>query len=221
MGKKIRSRLGKGLLILAGLWLAQLLLFRFAPLPITPHLLAQRAGGHKVEQTWVPLERISDEMIRAVIAAEDNRFCSHWGIDWEAMKLVWQEARDGHRIRGGSTISMQTTKNAYLWLSRSKLRKAIEVTLVPSVDRVWGKKRVMEVYLNLAEFGPCSDALPRTGFATRGGASCSQGLVCLSTVPLHPSTGTPHREAGGGTRHARGLCAVGRLTGRAPLHRKV
>ena len=70
------------------------------------------------------------------------------------MQQVFSEARAGKRLRGGSTISMQTTKNAYLWLSRSKLRKALEVALVPSVDRVWGKRRVMEVYLNLAEFGP-------------------------------------------------------------------
>jgi monofunctional biosynthetic peptidoglycan transglycosylase len=154
MAKKLRRKLTRGLLLLVGLWLLQLLFFRFVPVLITPHLLAQRMSGVVVQQTWVPLEKISAQMPRAVIAAEDNRFCQHWGVDWSAMKIVWKEYREGHRIRGGSTISMQTTKNAYLWLGRSKLRKLIELLLVPSVDRVWGKQRVMEVYLNLAEFGP-------------------------------------------------------------------
>jgi len=140
-------------LILLGGWLLQLLVFRFVPIPITPHLLGQRVTGNPVTQEWVPLSRISPEMVRAVIASEDNRFCDHWGIDWTAMKTVWQEYRQDKRIRGGSTISMQTTKNAYLWLGRSSVRKGIEIGLVPSVDRVWGKRRVMEVYLNLAEFG--------------------------------------------------------------------
>jgi monofunctional biosynthetic peptidoglycan transglycosylase len=154
MAMKLRRKLTKGLLLLAGLWLLQLLFFRFVPVFITPHLLAQRISGVEVQHKWVPLEEISAQMPRAVIAAEDNRFCQHWGVDWSAMKIVWKEYREGHRIRGGSTISMQTTKNAYLWLGRSKLRKLIELLLVTSVDRVWGKQRVMEVYLNLAEFGP-------------------------------------------------------------------
>jgi monofunctional biosynthetic peptidoglycan transglycosylase len=154
MGKQHRSRLKRAVWMGLGLWLAQLIVFRFVPLLITPHLLGQRMAGHPVTQQWVSLDDISDEMTRAVIAAEDNRFCSHWGVDWAAMERVWDEAQAGHRLRGGSTISMQATKNAYLWLSRSKVRKSLEILLVPSVDRVWGKRRVMEVYLNLAELGP-------------------------------------------------------------------
>jgi monofunctional biosynthetic peptidoglycan transglycosylase len=154
MGKQHRSRLKRAVWMGLGLWLAQLVFFRFVPLLITPHLLGQRMAGHPVNQQWVSLDDISSEMTRAVIAAEDNRFCSHWGVDWAAMETVWDEAQAGHRLRGGSTISMQTTKNAYLWLSRSKVRKSLEILLVPSVDRVWGKRRVMEVYLNLAELGP-------------------------------------------------------------------
>ena len=154
MGKKRRFSLVRLCVWLVGLWLGQLLLMRFIPVVLTPHLAAQRAKGHPVKQDWVPISEMSPELTRAVIAAEDNRFCTHWGVDVVAMQQVFSEARAGKRLRGGSTISMQTTKNAYLWLSRSKLRKALEVALVPSVDRVWGKRRVMEVYLNLAEFGP-------------------------------------------------------------------
>ena len=149
----MRKKLTRAVLILVGLWFLQLLVFRFLPLPTTPHLLGRRVVGHPVSQEWVSLERISPEMVRAVIASEDARYCAHWGVDWSAMKIVWREFREKQRIRGGSTISMQTTKNAYLWLGRSPIRKALELLMVPSVDRVWGKRRVMEVYLNLIEFG--------------------------------------------------------------------
>ena len=154
VAKKYSKKLGKALLVVLAVWLLQLLLFRMVRPPTTPHLMAMRMVGEPVTQEWVPLEHISSEMVRAVIAAEDNRFCEHWGIDWAAMKLVWKEYRERRRVRGGSTISMQTTKNAYLWLSRSPVRKALEVMMVPSVDRVWGKRRVMEIYLNLVEYGP-------------------------------------------------------------------
>jgi len=151
---RLRARLLRGLLIGAALWLLQLVIFRFVQIPLTPHLLVQRLSGHQVTQDWVGLDQISPLMVRAVIAAEDNRFCEHHGVDWEAMKIVWQEFREDRRIRGGSTISMQTTKNAYLWLGRNPIRKALELVLVPSVDVIWGKRRMMEVYLNLIEFGP-------------------------------------------------------------------
>ena len=99
MTKKRRKNLAKAVLFLAAVWLVQLIVFRFVPVLFTPHLLVQRAKGEPVSHKWVPLEEVSPEMIRAVIAAEDNRFCSHWGVDWPAMKIVW---RDGFVVAAPS-----------------------------------------------------------------------------------------------------------------------
>ena len=154
MAKKFTKKLSRACLWGVVFWLLQLVVFRFVPVVITPHLVSIRLSGEAVSRDWVPLEEVAPDMARAVIASEDNRFCAHWGIDWLAMKIVWREYRERRRIRGGSTISMQTTKNAYLWLSRSPVRKGLEILMVPWVDGIWGKRRVMEVYLNLVEFGP-------------------------------------------------------------------
>jgi len=154
VAKKFTKKLSRACLWVVVFWLLQLVFFRFVPVVITPHLVSIRLSGEAVSREWVPLEEVAPDMARAVIASEDNRFCEHWGIDWLAMKIVWKEYRERRRIRGGSTISMQTTKNAYLWLSRSPVRKALEIVMVPWIDGIWGKRRVMEVYLNLVEFGP-------------------------------------------------------------------
>ena len=86
--------------------------------------------------------------------SEDGKFCSHSGVDWDAINLVIDDALDGEPVRGASTISMQSVKNLYLWSSRSYVRKALEVPLALLVDTVWGKKRLLEIYLNIAEWGP-------------------------------------------------------------------
>ncbi len=118
--------------------------------PTTPYMAAEarRLGG--VEQDWVPMERIAPVMARAAVAAEDARFCQHWGFDVAAIR----QAIDAGGERGASTITQQVVKNVFLWQGRSWPRKAIEAVLTPLVELFWSKRRILEVYLNVAEFGP-------------------------------------------------------------------
>ncbi len=122
----------------------------FLPMPSTL-MMWRFVKGEAVTRTWVPLAQISPELVRAVIASEDQNFCSHYGIDVGALQDILDD-EDGPS-RGGSTISMQTVKNLYLWHGRSYVRKALELPLALLADLAWPKKRMMEVYLNIAEFG--------------------------------------------------------------------
>jgi monofunctional glycosyltransferase len=135
---------------LLGLFALSLLLGLFLPVPSTL-MWGRWLTGQGVERVWQPLEQISPALRRAVIAAEDQRYCSHWGVDFDALLDVLNDA--GGPARGASTLSMQVAKNLYLWPGRSYLRKALEIPLALVLDRVWGKRRVMEVYLNIAEWG--------------------------------------------------------------------
>ncbi len=113
--------------------------------------------GHKVERKWVPLENVSPHVYRSVIMSEDGQFCSHHGIDLAEFYHVIKRAAQGKGLRGASTITMQTVKNMVLWPGRSFvafLRKAFELPLSPIADLIWSKKRIMELYLNVAEWGP-------------------------------------------------------------------
>lgn len=130
--------------------LALLVLGRFVPLPSTL-MLARWATGREVQRDWKPLEAIAPALVRAVVASEDQKFCQHWGIDFGELNAVLSDP-DGP-ARGASTITMQTVKNAYLWPGRSIIRKGLELPLALAIDGLWGKRRVMEVYLNLAEWG--------------------------------------------------------------------
>ncbi len=135
-----------GLAILAAL----LLLYRVLPVPSTL-MLGRWLAWRPVERQWVPLGEISPALIRAVIAAEDQRFCRHGGVDWIELNAVLDD--DGGPNRGASTLSMQTAKNVFLWPGRSYLRKALEIPLALTIDLAWSKRRTMEVYLNVAEWG--------------------------------------------------------------------
>ncbi|MEL7302853.1 MAG: monofunctional biosynthetic peptidoglycan transglycosylase [Pseudomonadota bacterium] len=110
-------------------------------------------SGVTVEQTWVPIDAMSPALIKAVIASEDARFCLHWGVDWREVYYAVANA-DSRGPRGASTITMQTAKNLYLWPGRSYLRKAIELPLTWVIETLWSKRRILEVYLNVAEWGP-------------------------------------------------------------------
>ena len=105
-----------------------------------------RLGG--IQYEWVNIENVAPVLVRALVAAEDANYCAHWGIDSAAVRRA---LRDG-AMRGGSTISQQTVKNAFLWQGRSWLRKAIEALMTPYVEAVWSKRRLLEIYVNVAEF---------------------------------------------------------------------
>lgn len=131
-------------------FLAALLLYRFVPAPSTL-MLGRWLTLRPVERDWVPLSQISPHLIRAVIAAEDQRFCAHHGVDWGELNAVLQD-EDGPS-RGASTLTMQTAKNLFLWPGRSYLRKGLELPIALAIDLAWPKRRVIEVYLNIAEWG--------------------------------------------------------------------
>ncbi len=121
--------------------------------PVSTLMLARWATFRPVERVSVPLEAIAPSLAAAVIASEDARFCAHRGIDWGALKEVIEDTDDEGPSRGASTISMQTAKNLFLWPGRSYVRKVLELPIAFYIDRIWGKHRMMEVYLNIAEWG--------------------------------------------------------------------
>lgn len=136
------------LAILAGL----IVLWRSVP-PVSTLMLARWATFRSVDRVYVPLSRISPLLVAAVITSEDGQFCRHRGVDWGALNEVISDADEDGPSRGASTITMQTAKNLFLWPQRSTIRKALEIPLALVIDRLWGKKRVLEVYLNIAEWG--------------------------------------------------------------------
>lgn len=130
-------------------------IYRFLPPPITPLMIIRLAQGKGMDYRWRPLSKISPTLVQAAVAAEDARFCEHHGFDFAAMKkaIKHNERRPG-RVRGGSTISQQTAKNAFLWPGRTFVRKAVEAYFTVLIEALWGKRRIMEVYLNIVEMGP-------------------------------------------------------------------
>lgn len=130
-----------------------LLVYRFVPPPITPLMVIRLIEGEGLRKDWVALDRIAIYLPRSVISAEDNRFCSHGGVDWQEMNEIIAQYRAGKETRGASTITMQTVKNLILWNGRDVVRKGLEIYFALYLDLIWPKKRIMEVYLNIAEWG--------------------------------------------------------------------
>lgn len=136
--------------------LAAIVLYRFVPPPVSTLMVWRAVEGRSVDYRWVALDKISPALPRAVIASEDTRFCAHRGVDWDAVSLVIEDiVEDGNGApRGASTIAMQTVKNLFLWPSRSYIRKAFEIPMAYAADAVWSKRRLLEIYLNIVEWGP-------------------------------------------------------------------
>ena len=128
-------------------------LYRFVPPPITVTMLGDLIGGRGVTKNWMPLSRIDPAMARAAIAGEDQHFCTHHGFDFRAIASAVYRNERGGRVRGGSTISQQTAKNAFLFQGGGYARKAVEAYFTVLIETLWGKRRIMEVYLNIAETG--------------------------------------------------------------------
>ncbi len=138
---------------IASLWGLLLVYNTFLP-PISTLMMVRVLTFRHVERQYVPLKRISPNLVRAAIAGEDGRFCEHRGVDWAAMRNAVAEAVDEDGVSGGaSTITMQTTKNLFLWMRFSYLRKPIEMPMAMVLDALWSKRLIMERYLNVAEFG--------------------------------------------------------------------
>lgn len=146
--RRIRRWLGRGLAAIAGFYLLLIVLFSFLPPPINLYQLGEswRLGG--ISKDWVSWDEIAPVMGRSVVAAEDANFCLHWGFDMAAIRVAIEQGS----TRGASTLSQQVVKNVFLWHGRSWLRKAMEAGLTPVVELLWSKQRILEVYLNTAEF---------------------------------------------------------------------
>ena len=166
--------------------LALLLLpYLLAPLyraghPVSTLMAWRWATGAPVSRQWIDFGAISPSLPRSVVASEDAKFCSHHGIDWDALREVIDDAEDGEASRGGSTITQQVVKNLFLWPGRSVVRKALEFPLALWIDLVLGKQRTLEIYLNIAELGPSGQ------FGAQAGATYAFG---------HPASNLSPREA--------------------------
>ncbi|HEV7436686.1 MAG TPA: monofunctional biosynthetic peptidoglycan transglycosylase [Pseudorhizobium sp.] len=121
--------------------------------PVSTLMLADLLKLQGFDRRWVSLDEISPNLVQAVMMSEDGQFCRHGGVDWGEMKVVVQEALEGETTRGASTIPMQTAKNLFLWNGRFFVRKVLELPLAITADFVWSKRRMMEIYLNIAEWG--------------------------------------------------------------------
>lgn len=150
---RIVRLIGRALLLFVVGSLLWVLLYRFVPPPITITMIGDIVGGRSISKDWMPLARMDQDMARAAIAAEDGNFCTHHGFDFTAIQKAMAGNEAGRRYRGGSTISQQTAKNAFLWQGRSYLRKGLEAWFTMLIEAMWGKRRIMEVYLNIAETG--------------------------------------------------------------------
>ena len=150
------------------------ILFRFVPVPVTATMLMDANG---ITKDWEPLANIDRNLVRAVIAAEDGKFCTHDGFDREAIEQALRRNAEGGRIRGGSTISQQTAKNVFLWQGGGYIRKGLEAWFTFLIENLWGKRRIMEVYLNVAE----------TGVGTYGAEAGAQRYFNHSAARLTPT----------------------------------
>jgi monofunctional biosynthetic peptidoglycan transglycosylase len=170
-----------------------LLPYALAPLyraidPVSTLMLWRWAKGERVERVPVPIDRMAPSLPRAVIAAEDDRFCSHHGIDFDELRLVLRaEAAGSRRTRGGSSLTQQLAKNLFLWPGRSYVRKALELPLALWIDLVIPKRRQMEIYLNVAQWGPSgefgAEAAARRAFG-KPAATLSPGESAMLAATL-------------------------------------
>lgn len=152
--KKIKQALKKLLIALFFLSLGQVLLYKWVNPPTTLTMWDQESSlGKPMTQTWVNIESISKNMQLAIICAEDQTFNNHWGFDFKALKSAATSNAKGNKRRGGSTISQQTAKNVFLWQGGGYLRKGLETWYTILIEIFWSKKRIMEIYLNVAETG--------------------------------------------------------------------
>lgn len=190
------------------------LLYAFMPAISTP-MLARLVSFQKVERIWTPLDNISPALARAVVASEDARFCSHTGVDWEALEQQIDKLEDGERPRGASTITMQLAKNLFLWPGRSYVRKGLEIPLAMWIDLVLSKRRILELYLNIAEWGDGvfgAEAAARAHFnksAEKLNRTESARLATALPNPIARDPAKPSRRHNSHARTIRGRARAG------------
>ncbi len=202
--------LGSILLFILSLWAAMLAYNSVLP-PISTLMAARVLSFKHVERDYVPLSQISPNLIRAVIAAEDGKFCTHAGVDWEAMHSVARNViEEDDTSHGGSTIPMQTAKNLFLWMDYPYLRKPLEVPFALMIDAVWSKRKIMENYLNVAEFGKGvfgAEAAARHYFHKPAKRLSAREAALLAAVLPNPRKRNPARATPFVSRYAGSIAA--------------
>jgi monofunctional biosynthetic peptidoglycan transglycosylase len=157
--QKIKNWFIKAIVIFLVVSITSVILFRWIPIPFTPLMIIrsveQLANGEKavLSHQWVPLDKISNNLAKAVIVSEDQKFIEHFGFDFEAIEKAFEGNQKGRKIKGGSTITQQTAKNVFLWPQRSYIRKGFEMYFAFLIEVFWSKQRILEVYLNSIEMG--------------------------------------------------------------------
>jgi monofunctional biosynthetic peptidoglycan transglycosylase len=196
--------LAVGLFVIVSIFLVAL--YRDVPPPVTPLMLLRLPDGNGITEDWRPLERISPFLIRAVIAGEDAKFCQHHGFDWEAIGAAWDRYQSGRgRLLGASTISMQTAKNLFLWPGRDWLRKGLEAYFTVLIELDWSKSRILELYLNIVEWGPGiygAEAASRHYFRKSADRLSPHEAVRLAAVLPDPLDRSPRRPGRDTAAHA-------------------
>lgn len=186
-------------LAIVTLWATAILFYAVTP-AVSTLMLARWATFQPVEREWIPLQRISPYLVAAVVSSEDARFCAHGGVDWTELRAVVVDALNGEGSgRGASTIAMQTVKNTLLAPWRASARKAVEIPLAVVVDKVWGKRRTLEIYLNVAEWGEGvfgAQAASRRWFGKDAAALSPREASLLAAIlpnPLQRRADRPNR----------------------------
>ena len=192
------------------------LLYAIVPPPVTPLMLIRLVEGEGITKDWTPLARIARSMPEAVIAAEDNRFCEHSGFDWNAIEEAYEDYQENGTARGASTITMQTAKNLFLWPGRNLVRKGIEAILTPQLEMVLSKRRIIEVYLNIAEWGAGLygvEAAARAYFGKAAADLTARESALLAAVLPNPRRWSPARPTDYIARRASTISARARQLG--------
>ena len=176
--------------------------------PVSTLMAWRWVKGAPMSRQWIDLTAMSPYLLRAVVASEDAKFCSHRGVDWDALREVMDDAEDGEVTRGGSTITQQVAKNLFLWPGRSVVRKALELPLALWIDLVLPKQRVLEIYLNIAELGPSGQFGAEAGAAYafgRSAAELSPREAALLAAILPNPVKRSARSPGPGVRRLAGI----------------
>ena len=203
-GGWVRRRLawlGRLVVIVIGLSVILTAIYGFVPPPLTPLMVIRLFEGNWISKDWASYDDISPNLMRAVIAAEDSGFCAHWGFDFEAIQKALRHNEKSGRLRGGSTISNQTAKNVFLWpgdmLLTRYARKAVEPYFTLLIETMWGKRRILEVYLNVVEWAPGvygAEAAAQHHFRKSASALSRREAALLAAVLPNPrrfSAGKP------------------------------
>jgi len=173
--------------------------------PPSTLMLGRWLTGQAVDRRWVALDDISPNLVAAVVTSEDARFCMHHGVDWVEMHAALDEDEEGGPSRGASTITMQTVKNLFLWNSRSFIRKGIEIPMALVLDRIWSKRRILETYLNIAEWGNGvfgAEAASRADFGKAAKELSPRESALLAAALPNPKLRDPRRPTRGYLRRA-------------------